>query len=208
MSPMKTEGYSANFMRVWIGIGVLGACVMFSVPFLVSGVVRGEWERFQGCQKKQRVDCDPSFVWLNNKWVVPSDIVLQDAQKQMDAKPSETTRIESDGESAPTFLSVKPQNMQLVDHRYLANEGTKVDLAVEINNASKVELTVIEHAEDGAPFPKYIGPLKQDKPGAWTGNFTVARNLLGELKIVATGKDSKVSTMYVNVGATRPQAQP
>ncbi len=52
----------------WIQIAIICGCVLLGmlllVPVLLANQVRSERARLAACERYERVDCDPSFIWL------------------------------------------------------------------------------------------------------------------------------------------------
>ncbi len=45
-------------------LGVLGMLVSFALPLLLTGQVQRERARLAACEREERIDCQPSILWL------------------------------------------------------------------------------------------------------------------------------------------------
>ncbi|MBM3204562.1 hypothetical protein FJZ48_01095 [Candidatus Uhrbacteria bacterium] len=75
MSSVHFQKYPDGWIKIWIGIGLLGFLAILFFVTLAQGTFLTEQQRFIACSKQQRTDCDPSFFWMMNDWELPYDTV-------------------------------------------------------------------------------------------------------------------------------------
>lgn len=217
----SSSGYSIAFIRFWIIIGSVVFVGLVLSPYVIKRAVESEQERFEACKKGQRADCVSSFTWIKNGWQLRDYRSLEQAtintnlqtsstasteeKKQFDLGSTDETAhvITTSREKAPTIISVKPEGMDLVTHRYLAKSGTTVKVVAQIAKAQSVGLWVIKHEPSGTPFPTKIGDMKKTGDQTYEASFKVTEGLFGELEVRAQGLEKGENTsMFVNIAAT------
>jgi hypothetical protein len=51
-------------LRVFLWVGALALIAVLLLPLLLTQYVRAERARFAACDRHERIDCDPSIIWL------------------------------------------------------------------------------------------------------------------------------------------------
>jgi hypothetical protein len=51
-------------IRVFLWLGAIGLLVGLLFPLFLANYVRSERARVASCERQERVDCDPSVLWL------------------------------------------------------------------------------------------------------------------------------------------------
>lgn len=217
-----SQGYSTGFIRFWILCGLIVFTGMIASPYILKRAVESEKIRFEACQKNLRQDCLPSFTWVRNGWevrdysklgqnaIIPTNLNATSTEetgekRQFDlGSTDQTVRVVATSrDKAPTIVSVKPQGMTLVSHRYLADPGTTVKVVAQIAKAASVEMWIISRDASATPFPVRIGAMKKSADETYEAEFKVAEGLLGEIEIRAQGiEKNENASMFVNIAAT------
>ncbi len=55
---------SPRHLTLFVWLGVFATIVAFLVPLFLTQYVRSERARLAACERQERVDCDPSVIWL------------------------------------------------------------------------------------------------------------------------------------------------
>lgn len=60
MNPSPSE----TWIKRAIILGMIGTILVLFVPLFLSRHVQSERARRAGCEREERVDCEPSVIWL------------------------------------------------------------------------------------------------------------------------------------------------
>lgn len=54
---------SRTTVHVFLVLGLVAIFLGLLIPILLVREVQSERARFAACQRRERIDCDPSFLW-------------------------------------------------------------------------------------------------------------------------------------------------
>ncbi len=181
---MKQDSPQVLWIRVWIGIGVVGFVLFIVVTASIMATVKREVTRRADCATGAREDCLPSFIWT-----------LQDAWREgrTSVKPGsdETRTMEKSGtrqtvtsERAPRVTIVDRSEWSLVDGVYRLPKGALGLAAGVEGEVDRVDVLYIPQDTLTPGIGKKIGELEK-AVNRFVGQVTLTSNMNGELEIRA-----------------------
>jgi len=202
------HAYPVNWIRFWVGIGVLALVAMYSGMWLLLSTYNSELQRFEACSELKRTDCGPSVFWAANNWMMTNErgaatSTTAVSSKITTAKPAAAAGARSfrSSLSAPRILSVSPDGMALEEGWYDAPAGTVVRVTAGISDAKSVDLYLIPKGTE-PPLAKKTASCVSKGSGIYTASFTLPAGFDGDLQIKALGSGKEYATLNLRIAAT------
>jgi len=208
-----------TWIKLWIAWGAVVFVGVLIFRVLLSVVGEREAERYVGCQRHLRNDCQPSLFWVLAELKTGQDgagtAVNNTEQKAIPPlpEPIETTEATStkdytsfyrDSDTAPVILSVTPGSTVLSeDGFYRGKPGSTIAVNAKVEDAKTVTLYYQWIASSA--MPKKVAEMKKLPSGDYRASFTfpAANQLPGTLEVRAVNAKGETASLTLQIAGNQ-----